>query len=1241
MGAIVDRSKRRNFAKALKELYEAAGGREVGLRKLVSLGRRHGIEVSEKRLSAWMIFDGARGPEAPGPTLTEYIVLLTADLELHAQRRDPGHRGRSPEGWRQLLRDAQDEGSTQRGGRPRSTAVVDHSPAPEPEFVLPGHQCLAEGIRLPDGLRDREAELAELAAFATDRSPQARTYTWWQAGPWTGKSALLAWFVLRKRPVDVDVVGYFIADWQGENDRASFLDSVIRQLAVVAGQKIRARGQSLERFYELLSAAAEAAGSRGRTLLLVVDGLDEDEGARPGGRTIAALLPANPPSNLRVVVTGRPNPAVPRDVPDPHPLRDPSIVRQLSEVPAAKAARVTATRELDRLIEDKIVGIEIVGFLAAARGGLRTKDLAKLLNMTAPTVTVRDVEKPLRSITGRSLAYDHTLLSSDRAYVLGHKELLVAALEELGDIAPYEERLCVWADDWHAKGWPEETPPYLLHHCGGLLQRTGDTARLTAYALDARRQQRLVATAAADIALQDLDRAAEAVTGDSPADLEILAAVAASRDLISAAACPLPRAVSRALARLGDVPRAQSLALASPGPAGRAYALADTARTLSASGDWKARDEARRLAREAETWARTALREADSQHGGIDVAESGAAAACALIESGQPETAMDLLQAAACDAWDYLDAAAACLPHDPQLAEKLWDEAEQRAEHVHPWHAPPEDPESAVHVWTEIIRAAPDRVERVCDLIHAHGAAQDASPGQRAAASTALITYRPEAAAELAEQARAELAAMLQAPGGAGYDPMLATTLDLVVQALTDTGRPAEAEKLRADVPQEALTDPIEFDFKFAGIDEDRDQDDAPSAAHLAQEALELAECGRSEEARKRLEAALRRHAAAARRTGGVRWLVLLAGALAADGTSNAENAADQLIGLLSDSADRARAYASAAMASAETGAFAPALRLARQAAQEAETLRDSAVAERILAAQALAHAGDTQAAQDLFTRTGSPNSSRVQSPHQRKELFRGWFAVMKGLRNHEPAAVARRIDQRREKITQDWAHDTARLLQALAELLPLVPDSDPGCRGRILEAVYAAGLSPSAPPGQWQPENRLIWALLHPAGATEEQTRILVRLTRSSLSEWENDPYERAQASAALVRAAMGDLDHAQRVAETIDAPSLRASTYAALAGHITRVPAPLPTTYETLVPHPHLPLLRALALMRLPGDAALDEEAPVMRAAQSFARRALTTGEDWHQALPVLARLAPAAVQRIHALASAHLGL
>ena len=47
----------------------------------------------------------------------------------------------------------------------------------------------------PPGLLGRDAELAELAGSAS--TPDGAPYTWWRAGPWAGKSALLSTFVLR------------------------------------------------------------------------------------------------------------------------------------------------------------------------------------------------------------------------------------------------------------------------------------------------------------------------------------------------------------------------------------------------------------------------------------------------------------------------------------------------------------------------------------------------------------------------------------------------------------------------------------------------------------------------------------------------------------------------------------------------------------------------------------------------------------------------------------------------------------------------------------------------------------------------------------------------------------------------------------------------------------------------------------------------------------------------------------
>jgi Trypsin-like peptidase domain len=59
------------------------------------------------------------------------------------------------------------------------------------EWVRTAYQAQVRDIA-PDCLFDRDAELDELVGFCAGDQP----YAWWQAGPWAGKSALMAWFVL-------------------------------------------------------------------------------------------------------------------------------------------------------------------------------------------------------------------------------------------------------------------------------------------------------------------------------------------------------------------------------------------------------------------------------------------------------------------------------------------------------------------------------------------------------------------------------------------------------------------------------------------------------------------------------------------------------------------------------------------------------------------------------------------------------------------------------------------------------------------------------------------------------------------------------------------------------------------------------------------------------------------------------------------------------------------------------------
>ncbi|NUT98813.1 MAG: NACHT domain-containing protein [Saccharothrix sp.] len=234
----------------------------------------------------------------------------------------------------------------------------------------------------PPELVGRERELAELEAFCTGGSGG---YLWWQAPAWSGKTALLAWFALEP-PARVRVVSFFVtARLAGQNTRAAFVDHVLEQLTGLLAMPEPAADTAREtRLLGLLDTAAHACRGRGETLVLVVDGLDEDAAVVAGAgedRSIAALLPVALPAGMRVVVSGRPNPPLPDDVPGHHPLRDPGAVRGLDPSAAARVVRDGMEREVTRLLRDPVVGLDLLGLLAASGGGLTGDDLAGLTGL--------------------------------------------------------------------------------------------------------------------------------------------------------------------------------------------------------------------------------------------------------------------------------------------------------------------------------------------------------------------------------------------------------------------------------------------------------------------------------------------------------------------------------------------------------------------------------------------------------------------------------------------------------------------------------------------------------------------------------------------------------------------------------------------------------------------------------------------------------------------------------------------
>jgi tetratricopeptide (TPR) repeat protein len=521
----------------------------------------------------------------------------------------------------------------------------------------------------PPGLKDRDGELAELARFCL--APDGASYAWWRAGPWAGKSALLSTFVLRPPPEvagRVKIVSFFItARLAAQDTREAFTQVLLEQLASLLGQSLPALLPEATReayLLGLLSQAATACAEQGGRLVLVVDGLDEDRGVTtgPDAHSIASLLPADPPAGMRVIVAGRPNPPVPDDVPDWHPLRDPAIVRPLSASAHARDVQRLGRQELQRLLRGSPAEQDVVGLLAAARGGLSARDLAELAN-----AALWGVEDILRTVTGRTLQVRPSLLNPathPAVYLLGHEELQVAATDYLGGhIARYRGRLHSWADGWRARRWPAETPEYLLAGYFRLLEALGDLPRMTEFALDMARHDRMLDLTGGDVAaLAEARTALEHIAAQNHPDLASALTLACHRDHLADRNAHIPTRLPAVWATLGQLARAEALARSITNPISQASALAQIAQALAQAGQ---RQLAGAVAVQAETTARSitsgysqaivlaqvaeALAQAGQHKGAEAVAcsitspdwQAGALAqvARALAQAGQPQHA--------------------------------------------------------------------------------------------------------------------------------------------------------------------------------------------------------------------------------------------------------------------------------------------------------------------------------------------------------------------------------------------------------------------------------------------------------------------------------------------------------------------------------------------------------------------------------------------------------------------------
>jgi tetratricopeptide (TPR) repeat protein len=457
----------------------------------------------------------------------------------------------------------------------------------------------------PFQLVGREDELTELAAFCT--KPDGGPYTWWQGPAWAGKSALMAWFV-QHPPPGVRLVSFFItARFADQSDRTAFLEVVLEQLAELAAQPVPdVLNESNKQawFVQLLEDAASACAASNQRLVLLVDGLDEDRGVTSGTEphSIAALLPADPPPDVRVIVAGRPNPPVPRDVPAWHPLRDEKIVRRLTASPQARMIRDDAERELDYLLDDHGLGRKLLGLVTVARGGLSLDDLVELSG--APP---RTVDRTLQSVLGRTFRgrVNRWRNSAPQVFVLAHEELQQSAASSMSrqELAGFLGQLHTWAEEYQSRGWPAETPEYLLRGYHRLLLATGDIERMAGMATDRARLDRMLDVSGGDgAAVAEITAVQEFICGQHLPDLAALLNLAITRDRLVQRNKTMPSELPVAWAKLGNPFRGEALARSMTSAFGQSQALAGVAAIFAENGDL---DRARQVIKQAEVTARS------------------------------------------------------------------------------------------------------------------------------------------------------------------------------------------------------------------------------------------------------------------------------------------------------------------------------------------------------------------------------------------------------------------------------------------------------------------------------------------------------------------------------------------------------------------------------------------------------------------------------------------------------------
>ncbi|MGW7090225.1 trypsin-like peptidase domain-containing protein [Streptomyces sp. NPDC054871] len=502
-------------------------------------------------------------------------------------------------------------------------------------------------------LAGRDQELAGLLEFATGPDP----YLMLVAGPWAGKTSLVTRFAMGSHP-GLDVVSFVISRRDGQMRVQQFHRALCDQLAALLGEFAPAEPDAAA----FLSLWGRAMRIPGRSLLLLVDGLDENDYRELAEPSIAAQLPTALGPAAHVLVTSR-HFDVPLDVDGSHPLR--TCRRQaLTPFPAATSLLLRARQELDHVLAEPVPRT-VLTTMTVAGGALSSRDIASIVDGSALAFR-RTLERELSRVV-------EPRPGTPTRYTLAHDTLAAAVQEDLEpeEFAHVRTAIDGWALGFAAAGWPDDTPDYLTEAYPTLLLTEGAGRTLAALSSPARRALLRRRTDGDLAALSELSHAARLLEAAPDCDLTLLTRVSLLRKRIEDDNFTVPSTYPLLLVRLGRAEEGIQFARTPQ----NVYVQADA---LLAIGE--------HLLDSRPAEARKLIHEAMAVSGRLPLERMPhtVRAALALARHGEPGAA-DLAREAVTQSgdergWSLTTTAEALAEIDPELTRRLIEEAIEHAD---------------------------------------------------------------------------------------------------------------------------------------------------------------------------------------------------------------------------------------------------------------------------------------------------------------------------------------------------------------------------------------------------------------------------------------------------------------------------------------------------------------------------------------------------------------------------------